>query len=152
MKPLIPFRQSPNMCGPASLKILLSYYEREHSEEQLAKLCETTPDIGTTHGQLVAGARALGADVFAKDHATISDIRTYIEDEKPVIVGWWSNDEPHYSVVYEVGKHKVFMMDPDTESGIRIMPIEEFEQVWHDTDGGPEHPVQRWMMAITKFT
>ncbi|KAA0206361.1 hypothetical protein EDM68_02560 [Candidatus Uhrbacteria bacterium] len=151
MKPLIPFRQSPNMCGPASLKILLSYFDREHTEAQLAKLCETTPDIGTTHGQLVAGARALGAEAFAKDNATINDIRALIEEEKPVIVGWWSKDEPHYSVVYEVGKHKIFMMDPDTESGIRIMPIEKFEQVWHDTDGGPEHPVQRWMMAVTDF-
>lgn len=140
------------MCGPASLKILFSYYNREHSEEQLAKLCETTPDIGTTHMQIIAGAQALGAEVLAKEHATMDDIRTCIEDEKPVIVGWWSpNDQPHYSVVYEVGKHKIFMMDPDTESGIRILPIEDFEKVWHDTDGGPAHPVERWMMVVKNF-
>lgn len=150
MKPLIPFRQSPNMCGPASLKILLSYFNRDHSESQLAKLCESTPEIGTTHAQMIAGAQALGADVTAKDHASIDDLRGFIEDEKPVVVGWWSKDEPHFSVVYEVGKHKIFMMDPDTESGIRIMPIEEFEAVWYDTEGGKER-VDRWMMAITKF-
>lgn len=138
------------MCGPASLKILLSYFNREHSESQLAKLCESTPEIGTTHAQMIAGAQALGADVIAKDRSTIDDLRHFVEDEKPVIVGWWSKNEPHHSVVYEVGKHKIFMMDPDTESGIRIMPIEEFESVWHDTEGGKEK-VERWMMAITKF-
>jgi ABC-type bacteriocin/lantibiotic exporter with double-glycine peptidase domain len=139
------------MCGPASLKILLSYYEREHSEAQLAKLCETTPDFGTTHAQMMAGAQALGAEIFAKDQATINDIRGFVEEETPVIVGWWSDDESHYSVVYEVGKFKIFMMDPDTESGIHIMPIEEFESVWHDTEGVSKEPITHWMMAIKKI-
>jgi len=150
MKPLIPFRQSPNMCGPASLKILLSYYDKHHTEDELAKLCESTPEIGTSHAQMIAGAKALGADVAAKDKGTLDDLRHHVENERPVIVGWWSDNEPHFSVVYEVGKTRIFMMDPQTESGIRIMPLEDFEKVWHDLENGKE-PIERWMMAITNW-
>lgn len=151
MKPLIPFRQSPGLCGPASLKILLTYFDKHFGEDELAKLCKTTPDIGTTHAQMISGAEAVGAKVESKNEAALDDLRRYVEDDVPVIVGWWSKTEPHYSVVYEVGKTRIFMMDPDTESGIRIMPLEEFESIWHDTDGGPDHPVKRWMMAVTNW-
>lgn len=150
MKPLTPYRQAQNLCGPASLKVLLAYYDRQHSEDDLAKMCKSTPEIGTTHAQLITGIKSLGAEVDARDKATIDDLRKYVEDDVPVIVGWWCEDEPHYSVVYEVGKSRIFMMDPQTESGIRIMPLEDFEKVWHDMEGGKEK-VERWMLAITNW-
>ncbi|PIP60142.1 hypothetical protein COX00_04865 [Candidatus Uhrbacteria bacterium CG22_combo_CG10-13_8_21_14_all_47_17] len=151
MKPLIPFRQSPGLCGPASLKILLSYYDKHFPEDELAKLCEVTPEIHASHAQMASGAEAVKAKVESKSEGKLDDLRRYVEDDIPVIVGWWSNNQAHYSVVYEVGKTRVFMMDPDTESGIRIMPLEEFEAAWHDTDGGPKHPIKQWMMAITNW-
>ena len=151
MKPLTPFRQTPGFCGPASLKILLSHYGIEKSEQELANLCESTPENGTDHAGLVKAAKALGAVVSVKENATIDDLRTHVENDIPVIVGWWSTfgrEGDHFSVVYEVGKTKIYLMDPETSSGIRIMPIEDFEKNWHDFDGPDNHPVQRWMMTL----
>ena len=149
MKPLTPFRQSPGLCGPASLKIVLSHYGVDKSELDLALLSDATPDKGTNHEGLVKAAKSLGAVVSTKENATMDDIRIHVENDIPVIVGWWSGTEDHFSVVYEVGKAKIYMMDPEAQSGIRILPIEDFEKLWHDLDGDDNHPVQRWMMTIS---
>jgi predicted double-glycine peptidase len=71
-----------------------------------------------------------------------------VENDIPVLVGWTARDGDHYSVVYEVGKAKVYLMDPATPSGIRILPIEEFEAAWHDHGGPDKAAVSRWMMTV----
>lgn len=151
MKPLVPFRMSPGLCGPAALKILLSYYKREHSEEELTHLCEATPDADTSHGQIVTGLKALGGNPVTKDGAMTDDMRRMVEDQHPVLVGWQLAGKNHYSVVYEVSKTRIFMMDPITESGIRIMSIEEFEKLWLDTDPATKQPVRGWMLTLPNW-
>ena len=44
-----PFRESAGMCGPASLKIVLDYYGVKKSEKELAVLCKTKKDLGTSN-------------------------------------------------------------------------------------------------------
>lgn len=149
MKPLFPVRQTPGLCGPATLKILLQHLDKEYSEDDLAKLCKVTPDTATSHDKIIDGAKAIGGVVETKTGASINDLREYIENEIPVMVGWKDAKGDHYGVIYEIGKLKVFMMDPETESGIRILPIEEFETLWHDTHAGAK--TERWMMAVTNF-
>ena len=149
MKPLFPVRQTPGLCGPATLKILLQHLDKEYSEDELAKLCKVTPDTATSHDKIIDGAKAIGGVVETKIGASINDLREDIENEIPVMVGWKDVKGDHYGVIYEIGKLKVFMMDPETESGIRIIPIEEFETLWHDTHAGEK--TERWMMAVTNF-
>jgi ABC-type bacteriocin/lantibiotic exporter with double-glycine peptidase domain len=149
MKPLFPVRQTPGLCGPATLKILLQHLDKEYSEDELAKLCKVTPDTATSHDKIIDGAKAIGGVVETKIGGTIDDLRGYIENEIPVMVGWKDAKGDHYGVIYEIGKLKVFMMDPETESGIRIIPIPEFEAMWHDTHAGEK--TERWMMAVTNF-
>jgi ABC-type bacteriocin/lantibiotic exporter with double-glycine peptidase domain len=149
MKPLFPVRQTPGLCGPATLKILLQHHDKEYSEDELAKLCQVTPDTATSHDKLIQGAKAVGGTVEVKKDATLADLRGFIENEIPVMVGWHNNGGDHYGVVYEIGKLKVFMMDPETESGIRILPIPEFETDWFDNHAGSR--TDHWMMAITNF-
>ncbi|HVM90939.1 MAG TPA: cysteine peptidase family C39 domain-containing protein [Verrucomicrobiae bacterium] len=149
MKPLFPVRQTPGLCGPATLKIMLQHHDKEYSEDELAKLCEVTPNTATTHEKIIQGAKTVGGLVDAKSGASLDDLRGYIESEIPVMVGWSDDKGDHYGVVYEIGKLKVFMMDPETESGIRIMPIPDFVAAWHDTHAGTR--TEHWMMAITNF-
>jgi ABC-type bacteriocin/lantibiotic exporter with double-glycine peptidase domain len=149
MKPLFPVRQTPGLCGPATLKIMLQHHDKEYSEDELAKLCEVTPDTATSHEKLIQGAKTVGGLVDTKTGATLEDLRGYIESEIPVMVGWHDDRGDHYGVVYEIGKLKVFMMDPETESGIRIIPIPDFLNAWHDMHAGTR--TEHWMMAITNF-
>lgn len=149
MKPLFPVRQTPGLCGPATLKIILQHHNKEYSEDELAKLCKVTPNTATSHEKIIEGTKAVGGIVEAKSGATMDMLRDYIENEIPVMVGWRDDKGDHYGVIYEIGKLKVFMMDPETESGIRIMTIPDFEAAWHDTHAGER--TERWMMAVTNF-
>ncbi len=147
MKPLLPFRMSPGLCGPACLKIILSHYKKDFSEQELANLCNVTPEDHASHSAMVAAVESVGGKAADLDDAKIDDIRKFVDDNVPVIVGWQLDGKNHYTVVYDVGKNKIFMMDPGTESGIRIMPIEQFENAWFDMDESG-NSVKRWMLAV----
>ncbi|HEU0050519.1 MAG TPA: cysteine peptidase family C39 domain-containing protein [Patescibacteria group bacterium] len=150
MKPLQPFRQTPGLCGPASLKILLSHYGKDFSEQELAGLCEATVEQGTDHEKLIKAVQVIGEKAYAKSGGTIDEIREYTRKNIPVIVGWWSTDGDHFSVVYHADRKSIWMMDPELDEGIRKMSIEEFEHVWYDFDGPENVRVDRWMMALEK--
>src|SRR3989344_3489659 len=60
------FPQSESFCGPASLRILLSHFSKNYSEEDMAKITDATKEYGTEHDGLIKGAKALGSHVFAK--------------------------------------------------------------------------------------
>jgi len=45
---LKPFRETPGLCGPASLKMILDYYGVSVSEEDLAKVCGASKEKGTS--------------------------------------------------------------------------------------------------------
>ncbi len=147
---MTPVRMLPGLCGPAALKVVLTYYKKEYTHDEIAKLCEVTPDEHASHAKMISGAQAAKLKVTDLEKATINDIRHFVDEDVPVIVGWQLEGKDHYSVVYDVGKMKIFMMDPITESGIRIMPIEGFEAVWSDHGGDKDAGVTRWMMGVRK--
>lgn len=146
---LNPFRQSAGLCGPASLKILLEYYGKNFTEEELTKICAASSNYGTDHAQMIEAIKTIGENPLAKDNATIEEIRGQIANQIPVVVGWWSQDEDHYSVVYDIDENNIYLMDPEVEDGRRIMPIHEFLSVWHDFDGPENTRIEHWMMTIT---
>lgn len=150
---MTPFRQSRAFCGPASLKIALSYFGKHYAEARLAKLCGSTRKDGTPHRGMVRGAKAVGANVFEKNNGTVEELRHFVHDARvPVIVGWISpenplkptSDDEHYSVVCQVTDKTIRLMDPETESGCRAMPIANFLSQWWDSDGR----IRRWYMVI----
>jgi predicted double-glycine peptidase len=162
---LTPFRQRPSYCGPASLKIACSFFGRDYDELRLGELCGTTFEHGTDHSGIIAGAKALGATVFAKSGGTIAELRRWTGKKRlPVIIGWFSPsyphrplpdpakepvDDDHFSVVYHVSDTHVLMMDPESDrGGRRRMPIERFKRLWWDTDGPGSAKVERWYMVV----
>lgn len=59
--PVGTFHQSEDgYCGPAALKIYLSYLGKNLSEQHLARLCRVTPEKGTDPADIVRAARKLG--------------------------------------------------------------------------------------------
>lgn len=156
MKPLKKhIRETKGLCGPASLKILLSHYGKEFTESELAKLCAATAEEGTDHVGLVKAVESLGEKPIVKSNATIEDLRYYVDRETPVIVGYWSGSDEeagdHYAVVYEITNETISMMDSQLGTGITTFLIEDFEKVWYDLDGPENKRVDRWMLAIPAF-
>lgn len=147
-------RQTPGLCGPASLKILLTHFGKEYSEKELAKLCNATIDFGTDHQDLVKAVKEIGAYCFTKENATIEDLKFFIKNDLPVIVGWWSEDGDHYSVMYDINEENIYLMDPQIDAikneGNISMPTKNFLELWYDFEGkNNERKVSRWLMIVT---
>ena len=155
-KPLIllPFRQTPGLCGPASLKILLSYFEKNYSEKKLTELSHASTKTGTLHEGLIEAAKKIGARVQAKDKGTLVQLKKYIHKQKlPVLIGWFDAEPPdagdHFSVVYHITEKFIYLMDPELHSGKRKMSLKNFLEVWYDYDEDETKKIHRWYMVIT---
>jgi len=132
------------MCGPASLKILLSYYGVDKSENELAKLCGTKKDLGTDDQGIKKSAESLGFKVKIKNNSSFKDIERWLDKGTPVIVNWFTRGridytdsdvaDGHYSVVCGLDDKNIYLQDPETGS-MRKLDKEDFMAVWFDFTG-----------------
>lgn len=135
--PVEPFDQTRGLCGPASLKMILRYFDDDRTEEELARAAGSSKDDGTPAENLVTVARELGYDAWVEEDTSMDDLRHYVVDlELPVMVNWFSTTDGHYSVVTGIDDDagEISLQDPEIRR-TRTMPIEEFEHVWFDYTG-----------------
>lgn len=143
------FMQSISMCGPASLKIALSAFRKNFTEEDLAKLADASIQHGTEHEGLVRAAQHLGAIVVEKEGGTLEEIAQLVKSGVPVIVGWFAEDGDHYSVVVDVTPEYLIISDPHWDMPERFIDREHFENVWFDFVGSENRITSwKWYMAI----
>lgn len=145
------FLQSAGLCGPASLKILLSNFGKTYSEEELAKLAGATCDQGTEHEGMISTVKELNGFVFVKENATIEDLEYFVKKEKlPVIIGWFDTEEDHYSVVVNVTDKNIIISDPQKNEAERWLDRETFPGIWFDFIGKDNKIVSwGWYMVVT---
>lgn len=132
------------MCGPASLKMVLEYYGTEKIEKELAELCGTNPDLGTSDEGLKRAAEHLGFTVEIKNNSTFDDIRQWLDKKVPVIVNWFTrgridyNDsevpDGHLSVVTGLDDKYIYLQDPEIGE-LRKISRDDFMKVWFDFRG-----------------
>lgn len=139
-------------CGPAALRILLSYFGKTYNENQLAAFGYTTRNDGTEHEGLIQAAKQISGFVFAKDNGTVEELEYFIKQEKlPAIVGWFDEDGDHYGVVVNMTDKNIILVDPDnTKQPERWLSREMFPRIWFDFVG-PDSRVASWgwYMVIT---
>ena len=129
---LKPFKQSKGYCGPASLKMVLSAYDINKSENYLAKLTKTSRKNGCKEKNMIKAAKSLGFKGFVKEQSTIKEIKKLVSKKIPVIVDWFSPEEAgHYSVVIGFDKQSIFLADPHFGKIVKHK-IEWFEERWFD--------------------
>jgi predicted double-glycine peptidase len=130
-----PFRERTNYCGPASLKMVLDYFGIKKSENELARMMGCVETLGVEAGIMIQTANKLGLAGFVKDDATFGDIRKYVlDDQIPVIVDWFSEDDGHYSVVVDIDEENIYLLDPQL-GYVRAMTLDKFYRVWFDFPG-----------------
>ncbi len=128
-------QQYSGYCGPASLKMVLDYYDVKKSESELARLAKSTKAKGTSGENLVKAARRLGFKAFLKDSAEISEVKKYVLNKKiPVMVNWFSRDDGHYSVVAGIDKKYIYLQDPEL-GGINKIELKKFKRIWFGFEG-----------------
>ncbi len=131
---LKPFRQTPALCGVASLKMVLEYFGAKKTEKELIKLAGASERYGTPVAGLLRAARKLGFQTFCKDNTNFSDIKKYLNKKIPVIVDWFNKDDGHYSVVVELDKKYIYLMDPESAT-VRKLDRATFKRIWFDFPG-----------------
>lgn len=130
-----PYREKKaGYCGPATLKMVLGYYGLNKTEEELAKITQTTPGEGMKVDNAKKALLELGFNVEIKDFASLDDIKGFIEKRLPVVVDWFSTDDGHYSVVVGLDDHNIYLQDPEL-SEVRKMEKKTFKRVWFDFQG-----------------
>lgn len=159
-----PFQETLNasMCGPASLKIVLSYYGIEKPEKELARLCKADKNMGTNDNKIKEAAEKFGFKVIIKNNSSFSDIEKWLDKKVPVIVNWFTRGrkdysdsdvaDGHYSVVTGIDEQFICLQDPEIGK-IRKLEKEDFMTVWFDFTGKhikPEGLIIRQIIAIYK--
>ena len=130
-----PYREKPELCGPASLKMVIDFFGIEKTEDELAELAGYIPTKGTTSEGIINAAKILGFNAFQKDFSEIKDIEDYVANKNiPVIVDWFSIDGGHYSVIVGVDNKNIYMQDPESIE-LKTFDLETFKAVWFDFKG-----------------
>ncbi len=129
---LKPFKQSKGYCGPASLKMVLSAYGIDKSEDYLAKLTKTSRKTGCDEENIVKAAKKLGFDGYVKEKSTLDELEKLVKNGVPVIVDWFSPEEAgHYSVVVDLDSKYIYLADPHFGK-IMKYEIDWFKERWFD--------------------
>ena len=159
-----PFQETlhADMCGPASLKIVMNYYNVDKTEEELAHLTKLVPGLGVDDKNIADAMQSLGFKVEIKNESGFEDIEKWLKKGVPVIVDWFTRGrqdysdsevaDGHYSVVIGLDDEHIYLQDPETGGGRKI-EREDFMKVWFDFTGyylKPEELIIRQLIAIYK--
>ena len=147
------FIQSNGMCGPTSLRIALSQFGINYSEESLAELCKSTKEEGTSHVNLAKAVGELGGSVWIVEGLTpdqsLRVMKKLMLMGKIIIVGWFKNDEKggeeHYSVVKDFDDESIYLIDPEVVDDVK-MTLKDFIPVWYDSENNRRQ--WHWFMGI----
>ncbi len=149
-----PFRETPGLCGSASLKMVLDYWGVRVSEAETVRKAGASKEKGTTKEGLLKAAKHFGFRVSSKEKSSLADLKYFIKRKIPVIVDWFSEDEGHYSIVVGLDKKNIWLMDPELP-GKRKMSREKFLRVWFDFPGkfikNPKDLILRLMLVVTPY-
>jgi predicted double-glycine peptidase len=133
-------------CGASALQSVLRYYGDEYMENELAVILKSDPNEGTPYNNIINFTRSEGYKVNIYKDMKYTDLKSLINNKKPVIVllqAWsetpqdYSKDwiDGHYAVVTGYDEKYVYFMDPSTLGNYTFIPVKKFLERWHDTDG-----------------
>ena len=159
-----PFQETLNsdMCGPASLKIVLEYYGINKSEDELSQLCKFKKGLGVDDKGIKSATEKLGLKAVIKNNSSFKDIEKWLKKEVPVIVDWFTRGrtdyrdssvaDGHYSVVMGLDDSFIYLQDPELGT-MRKIKRDDFMRVWFDFKGEhlkPNELIIRQIIAICK--
>jgi len=138
----LPHRQQEHSysCLAACARMLLAAHDIEKSEAELRRLLKTRASVGT-HPVNLLWLEQFGLAVSWPCAASLDDLYTQIESNKPCIAFVWSSDLLYWEEVDEIGYlHAVIVVgfsetgvlvhDPALPDGPTEVPILDFLRAW----------------------
>jgi predicted double-glycine peptidase len=156
------YKQTPGLCGPASIRIALSHYGIQKSEKELAELSKATPQDGTSYNDLKVALRSFGINIEEYRNLDIKEsmkkLRKSTKKNRPVVVCWMKIEDvsrlfisrkrrsllmdcSHYSVVRKVGKTFVYILDPSESKELKVTHDYFLARWWDPIDA-------RWFIVL----
>jgi predicted double-glycine peptidase len=137
-------------CGASALQTVLSYWGWEVDEAELMQLLHTSPETGTYPEDIVRVARSLRFEAEIKENLTLEEIEQATVNGNPVIIlgqAWRSRQDSdksavddwengHYFVALAIDQDYLYFEDPYVWMGKGFMPLQVFEDHWHNVMGG----------------
>lgn len=162
--PIKPFQETlhKNMCGAATLKMVLDYYGIEKSENELAVLLGISDELGTNDADLKRAAESFGLSVEIENESSFDEMKFWLDKKVPVIVDWFTRGrrdyddaqvaDGHYSVVVGLDENHIYLQDPEI-GDLRKITRDDFLRVWFDFSGAhikANELIIRQLIAIYK--
>lgn len=150
-------------CGAAALRSIFQYFgvwkPFEHDDTSYRHDLMTDPDEGTPPDAIKRVATAAGMQVVEMHDMTTDDLKTFLDQGKPVIccVQAWGEPENydrrpatdgHYVVAIGYDdQDNIYFMDPSITRNRGYLNVRDFTERWYDeeSDGTPYY---RYGMAI----
>jgi len=138
-------QEQEHTCGPASLRMVFSYFDALYEEPHLARQVKTTQRQGTARREMVAAARHAGYWVYEQTNATLGALKWFINREIPAIVNYLepSGNEGHYTVVTGYDAKGLFLHDPWNGQDFHLAR-RTFLSRWR----GKSEQKHRWLMVV----
>ena len=136
-------------CGPASIKMALSFFEIFKSEKQLAGILRTDSKKGTRINDFISGAKFLGFDYVIKTSSKVKDLRMLQKKGYVVVVCYFIPEEnlDHYSVLKKVGLKNIYFFDPWFGEDHKYS-INYFKRIWKCDERFDKE--KAWCIALKK--
>jgi ABC-type bacteriocin/lantibiotic exporter with double-glycine peptidase domain len=146
-------------CGVACVQSILSHYNIGTYQEELYSKLKLDKENGIEIKNIIKFFKTNNFDVHVKTNTSINDIKQFLKNKIPVLTvfqAWksdniksWSSiwDCGHYSVIIGIDNNNIYMMDPMIIGSYGYIPIDEFEERWHDIDVH-KHIFNRFSCAV----
>lgn len=138
-------QESRHTCGPASLRMVFSYFDELYGETQLARKTKTSWREGTRHRYMISVARGAGFWVYNNIDSTLAELKWFINHELPVIVNFFepSEDVAHYAVATGYDAKGILLNDPWNGKDFHLAR-RTFLGRWRSWEGRKK----RWLMVV----
>jgi len=124
-------KQKKGFCGPASLKIIFDHYGVVKSQDEWAKLSETTKKDGVQNEGLIRAIKEVGFAAEIIKEVSFENLRKLIREQQTFLAIWWSGSGGHYSPVVDVTEKDIILADPELGK-LRQMSLKNFDHFWFD--------------------
>ena len=122
-------------CGAYCSHMILKYYKRNLSVEQIKRKLKTNKD-GTDEKALMNLFKREGLTVSIKWNASLNDIKKAVNEGYPILISMYEGD--HWCVMYGYSQNGIFVLDPALKHFFNEWNWKKFLKSWDD----------RWIAVI----
>ena len=119
-------------CGIATVKMLLDFYDKDVSYEELKTNINTTIE-GTDWEDIKNYIQTLDYVKAIEFEDNLDKAKEYLEKGYPLFICWNVNqkeEDSHYSILIAIDKYSVWMLDPEEKKSLTEYSLNYFLPCW----------------------